>query len=635
MIEQQQFKISMSVSTKLLLTISALLIIPIFFLNVSAISLFRKDKKAYVYDSQATLAALTGREFVSFLDNSLGTLRLVLGSIDSLKTLSTDAKNTIQFYLENQTVLMGIELQAVRPPLEGDNLWVARSAYRNFLPDPLKEIGLTEDKVDFDPKIYSSHSKEIEQSGFFFVNTTKNGLAPILSVFFVDPSSLEKEGYYKVAIGYVSLKHFLSGSSQSFNKFIITDTAGNPLFHSELKKMYAKESFAPDATFQEAKNTVAIAGAKEYFNPDGIHTLGSYYKPGFDLVVLSQVEYDAAMRATYTLNEKFIYLALAALGFMVILGLVFSKRLTAPLNQLFRATKQITQGVFDVNLKVMSRDEFGALTSAFVAMSKKISDLVQEMVDKVRVDQELSIAKTVQQSFFPPTWIENEHMHVASHYQSASECGGDWWGYFRVGNKHAVIIADATGHGLPSALMTASCRSCFSVIEKLAIDSRIQLTPADMLQLANRVVYDAAQGKIMMTCFIGIMDMDTHTVQYASAAHNPPWLFTQTETGFQMASLVASGQRLGEVQDVAEPYEVKEMSFGPNDTLVYYTDGLIEGKNKEGQQYGKKQSRQILEDSMSQDPKTIINNLMVDFLAFNSGKPLDDDVTLAVVRIQG
>lgn len=629
--EQQQFKISMSVSTKLLFTISILLIIPIFFLNFSAITLFKKDKKAYVYDSQATLAALAGREFVSFLDNALGTLRLVLGSVDSADNVHKDVEYTINFYLENQTVLAGAEL--IR--LDSKNLAATKTLYRHFLPDPLEEVKLKEEDIQFDPRSFVRHQKEIETNGFYFENISQKGQAPILAIVFSDDSLLEKEGYYKVAVGFVSLKHFLSGSSQSSNKFIIVDNRGDVLFHSDLKMMYERKPLGEDDTFIEAKQTVAIAGAKEYFDVNNVHTLGSYYKPGFDIVVLSQIAYDDAMRATYTLNEKFIYLALAALGFMIILGLIFSKRLTAPLNKLFKATKEITAGNFDIRIPVMSKDEFGALTSAFVAMSKKISELIQEMVDKVRVDQELSIAKTVQQSFFPETWIENESVKIASHYQSATECGGDWWGYFRSGSKHTFIIADATGHGLPSALMTASCRSCFSVVEKLASDSKLNLDPSEMLQIANRVVYDAAQGKIMMTCFICTLDFDSHTIQYSSAAHNPPWLFTPTPEGdkFKVNSLVANGQRLGEVPEIEKPYEVKEMSFSSQSTLILYTDGLLEGKNLEGHQFGKKQSRQILEKSMAQDPKTIIDNLMVDFMAFNAGKPLDDDVTLAAVRI--
>ena len=62
--------------------------------------------------------------------------------------------------------------------------------------------------------------------------------------------------------------------------------------------------------------------------------------------------------------------------------------------------------------------------------------------------------------------IERPSLRLASHFQPAAECGGDWWGFFRIGDKLAVMIADATGHGVPSALVTASARSCFSVVSR-------------------------------------------------------------------------------------------------------------------------------------------------------------------------
>ena len=126
----------------------------------------------------------------------------------------------------------------------------------------------------------------------------------------------------------------------------------------------------------------------------------------------------------------------------------------------------------------------------------------------------------------------------------------------------------------------------------------------------------------------------TQTITYASAAHNPPWLFSpQQGGGFKMTSLVSKGQRLGEQRDMEAP-ELKSVPFSPSDTLVLYTDGLLEGKDLKGNQYGKKQARHVLEEAMRHDPQTITNNLIKDFLAHNAGKPLDDDVTLAIVRLQ-
>ena len=109
------------------------------------------------------------------------------------------------------------------------------------------------------------------------------------------------------------------------------------------------------------------------------------------------------------------------------------------------------------------------------------------------------------------------------------------------------MIADATGHGFPSALITASARSCFSVMQKLAQeDPDFSFSPSAMLSFANRVIYDASLAKIMMTFFIGVIDFDREKLTYSSAGHNPPWYFkTDGNGGFAMKSLVSIGHAPG------------------------------------------------------------------------------------------
>ena len=625
--DQQQFKIGMSVSTKLLITITLLLATPIFFINLSAISLFRNDKKIYIYDSQATTAVLTGREFVSYLESGLSTLKLVVGTSDLSGPLSQQAKNTIEFYLGNQHVLLGVELFGLDTATN-----VATPVHQQFLPNVLSAMATTADKIAIDPATITEAIPELTKRGYYFRNISKEGQPAMLSITFADLTHPPSKGPAPIAVGYVSLQHF-SADSSSLNRFTVADSNGSILFQSSSNPRYVSQGVSQDAIFQEALTSSVGAGAKEYLSPKGVRTLGSFYKPGLELVALSQIDYEEAMRATYTLTEKFVVLGLASLGIMIMLGLFFSRRVTAPLNRLFMATTQVSSGNFKINLPISSHDEIGALTASFIAMSHKISDLVQGTADKVRVDQELEIVKTVQQNLFPPAKIENNQMLLVNHYQSAAECGGDWLGYFRAGDKHTLIVADATGHGLPSALMTASARGCFSVLEKLVTDKRFELNPADMLAVANRVVYDSGQGKIMMTAAVFIFDFATHLISFSSAAQNPPWLYRKTAEGFTPTSLVATGPRLGETLDILAPYEIKQVPFQKDDTIFLYTDGLLEGKNKAGVQYGKKQARKVIDEAITLEPQLLINSIMADFMTHNAGKKLDDDVTLGVLRV--
>lgn len=627
--EQQQLKIRISLTSKLLMLISVLLTVLIAVLNVSAIKLFFNDKKAYIYDTQATASMLAGREFTAYLQNSIDTLKLELGSADLSKTIDGGLRNSLQYIIDNQRSLLGVELVSLNTQSGS-----VTKLFKYFAPKNMEGTDLKEEDFAFKTEAVMKVADQLSTGNIVYKNISKSGQTPLLAIMFGDNSMLSSKGFTSVAIGYLSLKQYYLGSSQMMNRLIIIDSSGGLLLHSDIKEMYANANYAADAIFQEAKSAQTISGAKEYTTQDGVKMLASYFKPGLNLTTLTQIEYDKAMRATYTMTEKFVVLAIGMLGFMILAGLLFSKKITAPLQRLYVATDQVAQGNFEVQLPVTSTDEIGVLTNAFMTMSRKITELFQQMLDKMRLDQELQIAKTVQQSLFPEAIIANENILVASAYQSATECGGDWWGYFKNGNKHVLAIADATGHGLPSALMTASARACFSVIEKMSTNSGgVTLTPSEMLSLANRVVYDSAQGKIMMTYFIAIFDFSNHTLSFASAAHNPPWLFSpQADGTHKMSSLIANGQRLGETRDAVN-YETKEVPFSARDTIVFYTDGLLEGKNLEGTQYGKKQARKVLEAAMSAQPMEVLNTLMGDFLQYNEGKVLDDDVTLAVARI--
>jgi sigma-B regulation protein RsbU (phosphoserine phosphatase) len=266
-------------------------------------------------------------------------------------------------------------------------------------------------------------------------------------------------------------------------------------------------------------------------------------------------------------------------------------------------------------------------------MSLKIRQLIDEKLGQVKLEQELAIASTVQQNLIPPESFQNDRIEIQSYYQSASQTGGDWWGLFEAKNRVYLMIADATGHGLPCALITASARSCFSFLNKLAEeDENFSLTPQNMLSFANRIVFEASRGQIMMTAFLAVINFEDMTLTYSSAGHNPPWHFRQAENKVVTKSLVGTGTRLGESKNFPEQ-EATTMKIEINDTIVLYTDGLTENTNPNGIQYGKKNARKKIEATAFGGAKSIIKEVIADFHKHNDSKPLDDDVTVAVIRI--
>ncbi len=620
--EQQQFQVSFSVGTKLLMSVVSLLLVVIVFLDVSTILLLSEDKRAYTYQLQSTEAQFLGQQVVSNTRLAVDSLRLSLVDVDLSGQISGAARANFQSLVDNQSELvalqihlLGRQLEEVRPLIE-----VSRRA-------ELSELGLSPSDLILAPAEILAVKAQLLAKGFAYLTVLRLGKTPLLAVLLADRQARGPE--VPVGIGFVPTASLGKGLRASIGT--VTDFAGRVLFSSEPSVQFQSEAMSGDALFRAAQKSQVSEGTLE-FEENGQKFIGSFVRPGFDLIVMARTDWGRVMRATYTLAERFIYLGLMSIGAAVLFAVFFSKNMTSPIYRLYQATRQVADGNFNVDLSSRAKDELGALSRSFVTMSKKITGLISESVRKVQLENELAIASAVQQTLLPPAIFENEDILIHSYYQSATECGGDWWGFFGVGRRICVMIADATGHGLPSALITAAARSCFSVMHKLAQeDPDFSYSPGAMLSFANRVVHDAANGQINMTFFIGVIDLDTGELTYSSAGHNPPWLFKKSSDQFSLKSLMVNGQRLGESRDVA-PYEEKAVQLGVGDLLFLYTDGLMEGRDQAGGMYGKKRVKGIVETALARGPAAILKNLVDDFTRYNQGKPLDDDVTLAVVQ---
>src|SRR5690606_11851732 len=122
----------------------------------------------------------------------------------------------------------------------------------------------------------------------------------------------------------------------------------------------------------------------------------------------------------------------------------------------------IAQGNFDKRVKVKGHDEVGALSDSVNDMADKIVLYMEEMKEKARLENEVAVAQLVQSSFFPRSSLTSPDLQVFGHFEPASECGGDWWGIADHGDWRIFFIADATGHGVPAALLTATINCCKS-----------------------------------------------------------------------------------------------------------------------------------------------------------------------------
>jgi sigma-B regulation protein RsbU (phosphoserine phosphatase) len=297
------------------------------------------------------------------------------------------------------------------------------------------------------------------------------------------------------------------------------------------------------------------------------------------------------------------------------------------------AAQRISSGDFTKKVLVKSNDEIGSLAESFNLMSKEVSRLLDETAEKARMAGELQTAKTVQETLFPPNLKKFDYVEIAGHYEPASECGGDWWYYTKTDSKLILCIGDATGHGAPAALITSAARSAASVLESF------DLEPQQIMRLLNKAIYDVSKGKVMMTFFLAVIDLETSTLNYCNASHEPPFLvkggIDQPKKKDLIPLMEVNNSRLG--QSPTSDYDQYAMDIEPDDFLLFYTDGIADIQNPKGVALGEREFLKIILKSLTgrEHPEKFIQEMNQSLSDYRRNTNLVDDVTFFCVKYQG
>lgn len=366
--------------------------------------------------------------------------------------------------------------------------------------------------------------------------------------------------------------------------------------------------------------------------------------------IASAVEENSIFRASEFLRKQSLFFSLFIFSLTVMVGVLLSKNMTSGLARLHEATLSYAKGEFDNDVSVKSRDEIGSLAVTFKNMGKEILRYIEEMKDKARLEKEIEVAKLVQESFIPQNNKALNLLKLSSIYQPASECGGDWWGILEIEEKWILVVADATGHGVPAALLTATASGCLHNIEYSLKESKKNsgisaegetIKPSEILKVLNFSIARMG-GKINMTAFAMVLDSRTGEVCYSNASHNPPILIKGglEEKEFSKADLEPlmgeSGERLGEKLDSL--YSDTSIKLEEGDLLFLFSDGLVEQADEEGKQWGNRNFYKALLGQLNNLTgvgllESLPNSVFKEAQEFSGHRPWDDDVTLLCVGL--
>jgi steroid delta-isomerase-like uncharacterized protein len=240
------------------------------------------------------------------------------------------------------------------------------------------------------------------------------------------------------------------------------------------------------------------------------------------------------------------------------------------------------------------------------------------------IEQELRVARSIQRASLPKEVPELEGWQISPYYQPAREVGGDFYDFFELEEGQvAVVVGDATGKGMPAALVvSATCSMLRAVAQALGSSS-----PGEVLGRVNETLLARIPPNMFVTCFYAILEPETGRLVYANAGHNLPCCRHDEHAATE---LKARGMPLGLMPQMS--YEEKETVLAPSECVLFYTDGLIEAHSPRGEMFGTPRLRGFL----SEQPRggaDLSATLMEELRRF-TGEQWDqeDDITLLTLE---
>ncbi len=258
------------------------------------------------------------------------------------------------------------------------------------------------------------------------------------------------------------------------------------------------------------------------------------------------------------------------------------------------------------------------------APALRVAQLVRQQqlafAERQRIEQELKVARLIQQTLLPQSVPDITGYEVTTHYQPAREVGGDFYDFIQFPDgKIALIVADVTDKGVPAALVMATTRSILHAAAE-ALES-----PGAALARTNEVLYPQIPDKMFVTCFYALLDPATGHLVYANAGHDVPYCYSADG----VVELRARGMPLGLMPGMV--YEEKEITLSAEDYVLLYSDGLVEAHNPTGEMFGFPRLQALLVGYA--DGNTVKDYLLEQLESFTgAGWEQEDDVTLVTLQ---
>ena len=328
-----------------------------------------------------------------------------------------------------------------------------------------------------------------------------------------------------------------------------------------------------------------------------------------------------------------LYFMLLTLGILLLSIPVIrkvSRSMTDPLVQLEQDALLISGGDLNHRSSVSSNDELGDLADSFNRMTENlqryISDLSRLTSEQERINAELGVASRIQEAMLPrvfPPYPDRRDFDIYADVYPSREVSGDFYDFFLVDDDHlALVIADVSGRGVPSALFMSIVKALIKILAKRG-DS-----PAQILSKVNTQICKENRSGMYVSVWIGIVRLSDGRGLAASAGHQPAAL-RRSGSAYALTTQPDSPAVSVDPNTVFPEYELE---LAPGDSLFLYTRGVADALNPEGQSFGTARLLDALNSRPDADPRGQIDAVRSALVDFARGEPQQDDMAVLCFR---
>lgn len=281
---------------------------------------------------------------------------------------------------------------------------------------------------------------------------------------------------------------------------------------------------------------------------------------------------------------------------------------------LYVDSQNIGAGLSDTQL-----DAFETLASE-AAMAIYNARLYRDSQEKHRMEEQLTIARELQQWLLPPPERDLPYVRARSQNLPCHEVGGDYFDYIELDENHfCFALGDVAGKGIPAALLASAVQGSFS--SQTFLDTSLSTIVSNL----NQTLTKRGISSRFVTLSFGILDADGNC-DYVNAGHNPPLLLHRDGS---MEELTEGGTVLGLFEGAQ--YTCDTVKLQPDDHLVLFTDGVTEALNNAGEEFGKERLRSLLYTNAHATATEILEKLREAVLSFSANTPQHDDITMMIL----